>query len=276
MKQFGILQAIVLSFFSPDLYRDVARRWKGVGVIYLLVLLAICWLPSAVRGFLGLQTFATSAVPRMVAQLPDLRIVDGVMHATPPGRHVLSDPDPTNPRDDTPIVIIDDTIDDVPSDIDLMAIVVTRREFAVVRPKRSERRVYRFAPTTNMDITRAKVAGFLASLRFWMPPTGYLLAVIGSLLFRIVQALIYANVALMFARSVGTSLDFRAAMRLAAIAVTPVIVLRTLIWFGPWEPGWYVRWPIAIVVTILYLRFAVNAAAAEPPVESPAVAAAPY
>src|SRR5690242_11135557 len=47
MKQFSRLSAISASFYSPDVYRDVVSRWKGYGVLYLLLLLAICWLPSA-------------------------------------------------------------------------------------------------------------------------------------------------------------------------------------------------------------------------------------
>lgn len=55
-------------------------------------------------------------------------------------------------------------------------------------------------------------------------------------------------------------LDFKAAMRLTAVAVTPVIVLRTFIWFGPWEPAWFVRWPVAVAITLAYLGFGVRAA----------------
>jgi hypothetical protein len=48
-------------------------------------------------------------------------------------------------------------------------------------------------------------------------------------------------------------------------------VLRTLIWFFPTEPVWYLRWPIAIAITLGYIWFAVSALAAEPEPEPPAV-----
>ena len=48
------------------------------------------------------------------------------------------------------------------------------------------------------------------------------------------------------------------------MAVTPVIIARTLIWFAPSEPAWYVRWPIAIAITLAYIVFGVRALAAVP------------
>ena len=39
MKAFSLLKSIPFSFFSVDLYKDVARRWHGLGFVYALVLL---------------------------------------------------------------------------------------------------------------------------------------------------------------------------------------------------------------------------------------------
>ncbi len=267
MKRFGIFSAIVMAFYSDELYRDVARHWKGVGAVYLLVLLALCWLPSAARGFMGLHRFAVEQVPRVVDQLPVVKITDGVMQATPPGRHVIRDPQSTGSRDASALVIIDDTVDEAPSDLEIPAIVVTRHEFAIIQPRRSERRVYSFSRQTNMTITPDRVRSFLSSLQLWVPTLGYLLAVIGSFAFRMAQAMVYGAVAQMFARrssaTPNSGLEYRTAIRLAAIAVTPVIVVRTFLWFGPWEPAWYFRWPVAILVTLFYLNFAARAAMAD-------------
>ena len=43
------LQALYASLYSRDLYRDVADNWKGIGRLYLLLLLSLTWMPSAVR-----------------------------------------------------------------------------------------------------------------------------------------------------------------------------------------------------------------------------------
>lgn len=86
----------------------------------------------------------------------------------------------------------------------------------------------------------------------------------GSLIFRILQSVIYGALAMTLAKRKGVALEYPSAIRLAAVAVTPVIVMRTLIWFGPSEPAWYVRWPIAIAVACAYIAFGVRALADMP------------
>jgi hypothetical protein len=63
------------------------------------------------------------------------------------------------------------------------------------------------------------------------------------------------------AKKWNANLDYRSLVRLAAVAITPVVVLRTLIWFGPWDPAWYLRWPAAIAISLAYLSFGIRAAA---------------
>jgi hypothetical protein len=263
MKKFGPLRAIVMSFYSAELYRDVGRNWKGTGLLYLMVLLAICWVPTAYRMHAGLHRFAAQT-PAITADFPDISIKNGVMQSRPPGRFELRDPDPRPGREAAVFIVVDDTIDDVPSDLAPDTIMLTRRELGISRSNRAERRIIELSAVGNLDVTRQDIAGFLSSLRFWVPPVAYVFCVFGSLLFRFVQACLYGSLTQMFARGRQLTLDFPAALRISAIAVTPVIVLRTLVWFLPSEPAWYIRWPIAIVITLGYLRFAVSALAAEP------------
>jgi hypothetical protein len=115
----------------------------------------------------------------------------------------------------------------------------------------------------DMEITPEEVRSFLNSLQYVIPPAGYLFVLAGSLAFRLVQICAYAPLTQMFARQLNIRLDYRTALRLAAVAITPVVLIRTLIWFGPWEPAWYLRWPAALLITVLYLRFAAQACVPE-------------
>jgi len=97
-----------------------------------------------------------------------------------------------------------------------------------------------------------------------VPPVGYVGAAAASLVFRILQSLLYGAIAMALAKGQGVILEYAAAIRLATVAVTPVIIARTLIWFAPSEPAWYVRWPIAIAITVAYIVFGVRVLAAVP------------
>ena len=263
MRQFGLLRAIGMSFFSADLYRDVGRNWNGVGLLYLTVLLAICWVPTAIRVHVGLHHFAVDSVPRLLADLPEITIKDGVMRANPPGRHVWRDEDP-RPGREAGAFIIDDSIDEVPADLPPGTMMLTRREFGGARRNSAERRVFQLSVVGDVHVTRERARGWLTSLQFWVPPIAYLALLLGSLIVRFVQGCLYAVVAQALARGKQVMIDFAAALRIVSVAVTPWIVLRTLIWFLPAEPMWYIRWPIAIAITLAYIWFAASALAAEP------------
>jgi hypothetical protein len=263
LRRFGRWSALWASFYSRDLYRDVVARWKGIGLLYLMLLLAICWIPSAARWVVGLQEYAATEAPPIVKQFPTITIEKGVMRATPPGRHVIQlERDPS--RASQPLLIIDDSIDSVPSDRSLEGFILTRREFAALQPSRSDRRAWVLGPGTNINVTPDDVAAFLDSMAIWLPPIGYVFAVAGALAFRLAQALLYGAVAMAFASRHRLKLNYDSAVRLAAVAVTPVVIIRTLIWFGPWEPAWYLRWPAAALITLAYIAFGIRAAAAAP------------
>lgn len=259
MARFGRLPAIWQSFYSRNLYCDVAFRWQGTGLLYLLLLLAVTWLPTPARWARGLSAFADRSAPHLAQELPAIAIENGVMRADPPGRHVVHDPD----QPGKVMLIVDDTIDEVPPGLDTQMMFLARREFGVIRPSRGERRVFRMSETASFSATPAGVTRFLRSLAFWLPPVGYIAVVAGSLLMRLLQALLYAAIGQVFARKASVELDYQALMRISAVAMTPVIVARTLLWFGPWDPVWYLRWPTAFAITLMYLRFGIQSAAAE-------------
>jgi hypothetical protein len=262
MREFGLLRAIGMSIFSADLYRDVGRNWNGVGLLYLTVLLAICWAPTSIRLHVSLHRFAVERVPRVLADLPEITIKAGVMQANPPGRHVWRDEYP-RPGRDAGAFIIDDSIDEVPSDLPPGTIMLTRREFGGARRNSVERRVFQLSAVGDVHVTRERARGWLTALQFWVPPIAYVAALIGSVIVRFVQACVYAVVAQALARGQQVMLDFAAALRVVSVAMSPWIVLRTLIWFLPAEPLWYIRWPFAIAMTLAYMWFAVAALAAE-------------
>jgi hypothetical protein len=199
----------------------------------------------------------------MAQQMPTVTIQDGTMRANPGGRHELKDPSTGEV-----FLIIDDTIDEVPAETLADGAVLTRKEFGTFTRRRSERRVWKLAPGLNMNVTAAKAQSFLTGLPYWATPLMYVGALAGSLAFRIVQVLLYGSIGMFYAKRFKAAIEYKDAVRLAAVAITPVVVLRTLIWFMPREPIWYVRWPIAFIITVFVVRFAVRAAAEPEPLGS--------
>ncbi len=77
MKQYSFYHIPVLSFFSTSLYRDVAVNWRGTCFPYLLLLLAVCWIP----GMINFQNWVSHSMeieaPKIISQVPVITVADG-------------------------------------------------------------------------------------------------------------------------------------------------------------------------------------------------------
>jgi len=254
---FGRVHALWMSLYSPDIYVDAARRWTGIGVVYLVLLLSLAWLPTSIRWFLQLRTYSETTAQTIVKQLPVVTIHEGVMSARPSGRHVIRESESATDA----ILIVDDSIDQLPSDpVETDTIVLTRRELGMIR-KSGERRIWKLTPAADTVIAPADVAAFFTALPFWVPLVGYAGCLAGSLIVRTLQILVYGWIGLAMTRRWNVALDYASLLRIAALAITPVVVLRTII--GPWEPAWYLRWPLAAAITVTYLAFGIRSVATE-------------
>jgi hypothetical protein len=259
MTRFNRVTALWGAFYSRDLYRQVVHEWKGVGLLTLVLLLTLTWIPSAVRWSRGFAEFQGAETETVIRQLPVITIDGGVMSADPPGRHAITLY--SDEKSAGMVAIIDDSLDTVPADIETEAVVLTRHEIAVIRPSRGERRVWTLTSELDMKVTPDDVRRVFKSLGVRLSLLGYVGAVMGSLVFRLLQAVAYGAGAIVYARRLGVTLPFAAAMRLAAVAVTPVVLIRTALWFGPWEPAWYVRWPFGLLITAGFIAFGIRSCA---------------
>jgi len=73
MKRYGRLKALVLSFYCRDLYLDVARHWRGIGLLYLWNLLALSWM-----AVMFAQHGQTGGINQVIDQVPRISITGGV------------------------------------------------------------------------------------------------------------------------------------------------------------------------------------------------------
>ncbi|KTC98322.1 hypothetical protein Lgee_1624 [Legionella geestiana] len=70
-------QAVWMSFFSPRLYVDVGKRWKGLGLVYFLLLTAVAAIPVAVHVGVRFNAYFDNTVLKPLESLPPLYIQNG-------------------------------------------------------------------------------------------------------------------------------------------------------------------------------------------------------
>ena len=77
MRRYSILHPLILSFYSQPLYRDVGRHWQGFCFTYLLLLLALAWVPTTIKAHLAVANFVQNVAAGIVKQIPPIRISNG-------------------------------------------------------------------------------------------------------------------------------------------------------------------------------------------------------
>jgi hypothetical protein len=250
MRRYNYFHALVLSFFSKAFYQDVARRWRGTGLAYLLLLLALVWIPTVIRGHLGLADFVTNTAPGVTQQIPPITIANGKASADVPMPHVIKDP-----QSGATLAIID-TTDNADTSDSTVPVVLTRTKFIMNKNER-ETRIYDLSTIGDFSVDREKIDGWLATAKSWFFPIFYPFAVLFSFIFRTIQILIYALIGILFTRLLNVNLDYKTLMRLAAVAITPVLILNLILEFVR------VRIPFSFLLGIAlglgYLFFAVKA-----------------
>ena len=268
-KRFTYFHALWQSFFSRALYVDVAKRWRGIGFLYLLLIVILSWLPDLVKMQVGMQDMRGEEAEGLIRQVPAINITDGVASADVDTPYFIKDP-----KDGKVMAIIDftgkySTLDDTSA-----VFLLTRRE-VVTKQSGKETRIYSLSGVKHFALDQARVRRWLHlfatfAVVFIAP------FVIGfTYAFRIVQALIYAALGLAFASSFRVKLTYPTLLRMTCVALTPLVIITTLTGLLPLHHVFPrpLVWLFHLAIAVGYVGFAVKACA-EGPAESPSISSA--
>jgi hypothetical protein len=222
MKKFSIIHIPLLSFYSRELYQDVGLNWKGVGFGYLFLLLAICTIPGMFKFQKGLSAFVNEYAPKFVNQVPNITIEKGEVHIDKPQPYYVTVPDSNQ------IIAIIDTTGQIQS-LDPNTFVLLTKTKLLSRQNKAEVRTYDLTGVQHFELNQDKVMNWLHVIQKLLVPVIYPFVLLGSFVSRIIQSLIYAAIGLAFASWCKTKLSYPALIRLAVTAITPVIIIRTVL-----------------------------------------------
>lgn len=250
MRQYTIFHPLLLSFFSKSLYQDVGRNWKGITFLYLLLLLAVCWLPLMYKANVGLSEYIRNTSPKFIAQIPVTTITNGVVSVE--GQQPITINDPEN---DKPLIIIDTTGQITSLEKSGASFLLTRTTL-IAKKNARETRIISLAEIDNFYMDQDRAKHWIEKIRDWFAFILFPFALLGSFLYRIAQVIIYGLIGLVFAKITGTSLNYQTSLNLAIISITPVIILNTIKTILTISvPLW---WLLCFVIAMGYLYFAVK------------------
>lgn len=273
MRRYSLLKSIFMSCYDRSVYQDAKTHWRGIGVTYLLLLMAVVWLPLTFRFHQGLNSFISEQILPVTEQMPTITVKRGELTMDRPAPYVVhlavenqlpsfvvqsdggySVHDQSKKQ---PYLVIDpsgryQSLKDTPAQV-----LVTKHAM-MMREEGGEVKSVQFTDETNFTLTPQRAREWLETANQWLPAIFYVMMVFLSLLYRLLVVLGYGLVGhWIIARSLKITMDYQAATRLAALAVTPSVLIHTATeYFG-------VKVPLApllfAVLTIGYLIYGIRA-----------------
>jgi len=255
MRRHSILQAPALAFYSWDFYREVAETWRGTSFAYLLLLLAVCWLPTGCQVQNGWAKMVDEQSPRFVEQIPPIVIKDGIVSVDAKQPCYITDPDTKKV-----LAIIDTTGQVAPLDR-TGALVFIGKDQVVVKKGANETRVYSLSGIEELHFDRDIARLWLGRSKYVAGPFVYLMMLAGSYLFRVVEVLGLACLGMVFSRDVTPRPGFGALLGISVLAVAPSIIVGTVLDLA--KASLPKSWLVFLAISIGYLLYGLAAIRAQ-------------
>lgn len=252
MKLLSVLKALPCSFFSRALYRQVTTDWRGIGLGYLLLLVILTWLPHTYISNTAVIDYVDSTVTPILNQLPVIDVVEGRIITEKNQPYTI-----INPQTLEPILIID-TSGRFTSLKYTAALALLTHDTLQYRTAKGKTEVESLEKDPfNYHFDPKEIRKYLSILKdyFWLVYFG--IGMLCLFILRFIQTLLGFFLALMITNAKQIHLANKAVMRLTAVALTPYIVLATVVELLA------IQFPlqglVKILIAIGYIYFAVNA-----------------
>lgn len=252
MKKYHIFESLFLSFYSKSLYRDVAAAWQGLGMLYLLLVLAICWLPFSYDFQRFLNQISSQLLPKIIEQMPTIFINQGKLSIDRPVPYSVQLPG------NGATLVVFDTSGRFTSLEKLSAIMLITQDKIIVRSTDSGSiQTYPMAKLKDGKVTRSQFREYANKIVFLSSILMYPLSVLVSFLYRFLQVLVLGLVGLLIAYLCRVKITYKMSVRLAVVAFTPMLFIVTLIEYFSWPVPFL--WLVSLLLIFGYLVFAIRA-----------------
>jgi hypothetical protein len=222
----GLIQTPLFAFFSKDLYAGVTTSWKGTGILYLFLLVLMSWTVTCLSVAYAVSTAVHNVEVRNFCQkIPAMNFESGKLSIDKPLPYTIQD----DKAGTTLAVFVKEHKSMELSETD-PPIVITP-EYMLVRDQKGQ-------PLNFADLEKAlpglKFSGADIMAVMENTPTilsgivftvGLLPIFIGHLL----VLLAYGGIEMLLASSMEARINYSTALRLAAVAMTPTVLLSTIL-----------------------------------------------
>jgi len=222
-RQFDLRHPYTLAFFSPAFYADVAAHWRGLAFVHLLLVLLVSAAVYMMHFRTLVSVFMAEAAPPIIAQIPEILIQNGKVRVDVAEPYTIYQPGSGK------IFAVIDTTGEISSLKQTDAVLLLTGSRLSARLSSSDIRVLDLSLIESLQINQTVVTQWLEDAQKWFPFILFPLTLGFSFIFRSVQALLYGAIGMGLASMHRFPLPFGAAVSIAIMAMTPVLLIDALL-----------------------------------------------
>lgn len=243
---------LVLSWFSPGLYRSVAAHWRAKAAVYLIVLLTLLAVPNLLKMHAAFTAGMRMLREAAATQIPTITIMKGEVH-TPEARAYEIRLRPSA----APAIVIDTTGKTTMFNKVGPSILVTKNQ-VFIRKSAAETRIYNLSGVNYFQINEERVNRWLDRFQKWFPLLFFPLVLGSWYLIRFSAALLLAILGVALVAWLESDVKLPALLSLAIVSMTPSLMLQSIL--GAAVGHFRFQGLVYLGCTVGYFLFAINAA----------------
>lgn len=250
-RRYTIIHALFMSFFSKSFYKDVGQNWKNYAFLYLLFLLALCSVVKTVKIHHGFVDLLANHSPGFISQIPDITFSQGKASINQDEPYFIKDPES---GEDIAII---DTTGQITSLNDTNAVALLTETKLIIKKNERETQVFDLSEIGDFRLDQNVIYEWLKIIQKWFAVALFPFLLIGSFVYRFIQVLIYGIGGMLFSKILKTELEFQSLISITIMAITPVVLLDTLLGAPGTSP---VLWRfVCFLIAMGFLFFGIKA-----------------
>jgi hypothetical protein len=252
---YGRITGLVFSLFLPAFYRHVARNWGGIGLLYLVLLFTLTWIPSLIDVHLKLRKVAQEDFPKVAKDWPDISIKNGKVSSPVPQPLEIKD------EHGTVFFVLDTTGKINNLDQTKAMFLLTETKF-FQRDQMNNIQIHDLSTFPDFDLTKDRVQEWVDTFATWAAAFFYPFCLFGSMIRAIILMLLASTAGLIFNAAFNAKVTYGGLLRFAAVGMTLSVYIATAVDIAhlcgqtnvnlPPFPLWFF---IALALTIAYVGF---------------------
>lgn len=249
--KYSLFHAIYLSFYSRDLYRDVARNWRGFSLSYLLALLGLYCIPLVLHYVEMIGRDLDEKAPHIIHQVPDIRINGGKASVS------VAEPYYIYTDEGKSVFMIIDTTGTTRTLQGTGSRILLTQSQVMIKVSPEATHTVDLVHIDDMTVDRRTLYEWIESFRGTLPFILYPLFLLFTFAYRLFYVSSLSVIGLAVNRWITAGLPLKSIVRLSVVALTPSLMIETLtMLFRIHVVGW---WFVGVVISIGYLVFAIRA-----------------